>query len=253
MLPGSHPMAVRAHIRCGGRWFVTPLKRFTLFASIMLCTVGGTAAAESIRSQEINQCRTGDIITWGDGKDHAVSGPPLKFSYNHAGAPDWFSASDVLELANRAAAAWSLCGVNEPVVVAESPGVRQQGYVRILWDSAESRGNFGLANIDKKTLSLGPAPFALLKKRNPNHDGRETLQMLLSHEMGHFFGMMAHSRRCIDVLSYYDNGKGGKCYSREPKQMRLYKEYRSLLPTACDIQRCRIINEKPPLSDRQLL
>jgi hypothetical protein len=66
--------------------------------------------------------------------------------------------------------------------------------------------------------------------------------MVLAHEMGHFYGMLAHSRRCVDVLTYYNDGKGGQCYARDPSQLKLYPEYRSTLPTACDIQRCRILN-----------
>jgi hypothetical protein len=57
--------------------------------------------------------------------------------------------------------------------------------------------------------------------------------------------MLAHSRRCVDVLSYYNDGKGGQCYARDPSQLKLYPEYRSTLPTACDIQRCRILNRMP--------
>jgi hypothetical protein len=34
--------------------------------------------------------------------------------------------------------------------------------------------------------------------------------------------------------------------------MRLFKEYRSTLPTACDIERCRAINRMPPLPDGKL-
>jgi hypothetical protein len=124
--------------------------------------------------------------------------------------------------------------------------------IRIQWNELESRGNFGLANLGKQTLSLSAKAFGLLKARNPRYDSRETLQMVISHEMGHFFGLMAHSRRCVDVLSYYDNGKGEKCFSRDPSQMGLVIEYRSVLPTSCDIERCRKINGYTPLPNGQL-
>lgn len=68
--------------------------------------------------------------------------------------------------------------------------------------------------------------------------------MVISHEMGHFFGLMAHSRRCVDVLSYYDDGKGGKCIKRDPLDNGGVTEYRYSLPTACDIARCRQINKR---------
>ena len=76
-------------------------------------------------------------------------------------------------------------------------------------------------------------------------DALDTLQMVLSHEMGHFYGLMAHSRRCVDVLSYYHDGKGGQCFTRNPGLLKAFPEYRSSLPTACDIQRCRILNRIP--------
>jgi hypothetical protein len=124
--------------------------------------------------------------------------------------------------------------------------------IAVQWSEKGSGGNFGLANLGKRTISLGPGAFDLLKSRNPTYDARETLQLVISHEMGHFFGLMAHSRRCVDVLSYYDNGKGEKCYSRDPSQLRTLREYRHILPTACDIERCRKINGMSPLSGGRL-
>jgi hypothetical protein len=126
---------------------------------------------------------------------------------------------------------------------------KQNLIIVVNWDEAESRGNIGLANLKRRTLSLSPAVFGLLRTRNPKHDARETLQMVISHEMGHLFGLMAHSRRCIDVLSYYDNGKGETCFSRDPLWKRRMVEYRNILPTACDINRCRKANGIPPLSN----
>ena len=67
--------------------------------------------------------------------------------------------------------------------------------------------------------------------------------LIFIHEMGHFLGLMAHSRRCVDTLSYYDNGKGERCALRDPKSWGSVVEYRSMLPTACDIQRCRALNK----------
>ena len=66
--------------------------------------------------------------------------------------------------------------------------------------------------------------------------------MVVSHEMGHFFGLMAHSRRCIDVTSYYTDGKGGQCQTTDPGLLKAFGEYRATLPTACDIERCRRAN-----------
>ncbi len=224
-----------------------------MFTLILAADLFDAVAFESIRSQEINQCLSGEIVTWGDGKDRSAVASELKFVYDHAGAPEWFAESQVAAMVAKAAAEWSQCGIR--VVMIDRVGVWDQlkgVVIKVQWSAKESRGNFGLANQGMRTLSLGPGPFALLKARNPKHDARETLQLVISHEMGHFLGLMAHSRRCVDVLSYYDNGKGEKCYSRDVSQMKLYKEYRYLLPTACDIERCRMINGKPPLPDGKL-
>jgi hypothetical protein len=110
-------------------------------------------------------------------------------------------------------------------------------------NDAASRGNFALADLGQRQLSLSPAMFRLLKERNPNYPAEQTLQMAISHEMGHFFGLMAHSRRCVDVMSYYDDGKGARCHVRDERERKSVVEYRALLPTACDIERCRAANQ----------
>lgn len=212
-----------------------------LLSAASFCAAG----FESVRTQEINECRAGELLTWGDGQDRPATGLPLVFSYDPAAAPDGFPPALVAGMVGKAAAAWAQCGL--PVQVLAPGGERPPGSIRVQWSVQESGGNFGLANLSQRTLSLGPPAFELLRRRNPAHDARETLQMVISHEMGHFFGLVAHSRRCVDVLSYYDNGKGGKCYSRDESQMRLVAEYRHVLPTACDIERCRQVNGLPPL------
>jgi hypothetical protein len=221
----------------------------TLLADLGLSTV---AASESVRSQEINQCLNGEMITWGDGRDRPAINTPLKFTYSHVDAPEWFTDAVVSKMVTNAVAAWGQCGV--PAVMSGRDSTKAQpGVIRVQWSEKESGGNFGLANLSVRTLSLGPKAFGLLKSRNPAHDARETLQLVISHEMGHFFGLMAHSRRCVDVLSYYDNGKGEKCTSRDPSQMRTVKEYRHVFPTACDIERCRKTNGLPTLLNGRLV
>ena len=212
----------------------------------------GAHAAESVRTQEINQCRSGEVTTWGDGKDRPASSILLKFTYNPAGAPDRFAEPLVKGMVTKAAAEWSQCGVRGVVVGWDRTRSQQQDSITVQWSEKDSGGNFGLAHLGKRTLTLGPKAFELLRTRNPAYDARETLQLVISHEMGHFFGLMAHSRRCVDVLSYYDNGKGEKCYSRDPTQIHSVQEYRYTLPTACDIERCRKINGMPPLAEGRL-
>jgi hypothetical protein len=201
-------------------------------------------AVVELRNQEMTECSEGEIKTWEDNRDTAAKFSPIVFYYDHTGAPAWFSEKQVSELIERAASAWSQCGIPALVVSKNNKTNQSAGIVKIDWDVAGSRGNFGLANLTQNQLSLGSAAFQLLNQRNPKHNASETLQMVLSHEMGHFYGMMAHSRRCIDVLSYYHDGKGGQCFSRFPDIIRKFPEYRSTLPTACDIQRCKILNRK---------
>ena len=198
-------------------------------------------ASQPIREQEIAQCRPGEIATWGDGRDRPAISPSLVFVYDPAAAPAWFDEAAVLSALKKAAAAWSQCGVPGTVLSLNDPAVTNEA-VPVRWSDKASLGNFGLANLTQPALTLGPAAFQLLNTRNPTYDARQTLQMVISHEMGHLYGLVAHSRRCIDVTSSYDNGKGELCFARDRSLLKTVPEYRSILPTACEIQRCRMLN-----------
>ena len=208
------------------------------------CSVLTTYAFESVRDQEIRQCLPGEIATWGDGVDRPALSQHLLFGYNHRDAPAWFSQATVIAALKKAAVAWSECGIKASVgnALASDTATQPPNWVRVQWHDTQSAGNFALANLLGRTLSLSPAAFAMLMNRNPAHDAPETLQMVISHEMGHFFGLMAHSRRCVDVTSYYSNGKGERCFARDINLFGSVPEYRASLPTACDLQRCRIAN-----------
>lgn len=219
-----------------------PLLIRTLIALSFLGVLTQAAAVDSVRTQEIKECRDGEIATWPDGKDRSAVSSPLIFVFDPDGTPDWFERGQVLAMVQRAADGWSACGIPSQVMLQQGATAFPQGAIRIEWSEKESRGNFGLANLGQRSLSLAPSAFGLLRQRNPAHDARQTLQMVLSHEMGHFYGLMAHSRRCVDVLSYYNNDKGEVCFSRDPSQLRSVPEYRHNLPTACDIERCRRAN-----------
>jgi hypothetical protein len=212
----------------------------TLLAAAMVAA--WPAGAASVRSDEIAECRPGEIATWNDGRDRPAVGGEVRLLYRHAGAPPWFDEALVLGAVQRAANAWAACGVPALVVTEVSAALRPQSLVVVQWHDGGARGNFGLADLGRRTLSLGPAAFQLLATRNPRHPARDILQMVISHEMGHFFGLMAHSRRCVDVMSYYDDGHGQACSTRDGGSPRAVTEYRALLPTACDIARCRAVN-----------
>jgi len=212
-------------------------------AALAIAWLALAAAAQApLREQEIAQCLPGEAATWGDGQDRPVAGGALRLAYRHDDAPPWFNADQVLAVVQRAAQAWSACGIAVQVQAVAPGGRVPPGAVLVLWSDAAAGGNFGLANLRTYSLALGPAAFRTLNQRNPTHPADDTLQMVVSHEMGHFFGLMAHSRRCVDVMSYYDNGRGERCFTRAGGMPAVRGDYRALLPTACDIARCRAVN-----------
>ena len=216
-------------------------------AALAAITPAAAAAADvaAVRADEIARCLPGELLTWGDGRDRPAAAGAVRLAYRHAGAPAWFDEALVVGTLQRAVQAWSACGVPAEVIADSGVGLNPAAEVQVRWDDAGTRGNFALANLANRSLSLSPAMFALLRQRNPRHPAVQTLQMTLSHEIGHFFGLMAHSRRCIDVMSYYDNGQGQVCATRDGGSPKAVVEYRALLPTACDIARCRAVNGRP--------
>lgn len=203
-----------------------------------------------LRADEIAQCLPGEVQTWGDGRDRPAIANPLRLAYRHDGAPAWFTAGQVMQSLLRAAEGWSGCGVPAYVVPAVNGRPLAAGTVLVYWDDPASAGTFGLAHLSQRTLALGAGAFGLLRERNPRYPADEVLQMVVSHEMGHFFGLMGHSRRCVDVMSYYTDAQGQTCSTRDGGSHRRLPEYRAVLPTACDIARCRAANGLPPLEPR---
>lgn len=202
----------------------------------------GAQAADHVREQEIASCLPQEVATWADGSDRPAGVSALRLVVRHDDAPPWFGAAQVLAMVDRAAQSWAACGIGVQVRALPPGTAVPDGAVLVLWSDERAAGHFGLANLRTRTLALGPAAFRLLNSRNPAHPAQDTLQMVLSHEMGHFFGLMAHSRRCVDVMSYYDNGKGERCFTRDGRVPAGRTDYRALLPTACDIARCRAVN-----------
>lgn len=139
--------------------------------------------------------------------------------------------------------AWSACGVPGQVLSDAAAAMHDaRSLVRVQWNALERRGNAGLSHLGLRSLTLGPAVFQLLSQRRGRLVALDTLQMTLSHEIGHFYGLMAHSRRCVDVMSYCDNGRGEHCSTRDGSNYRAVPQYRASPPTACDIKRCRALN-----------
>ena len=198
----------------------------------------------ALRESEIAQCLPKEIANWNDGaKDTKMLSPSMVYVYEHQGAPAGVSEDAVFSVLQQAASAWDQCGGQNTVMLKrdffDTKGVFK---IAVQWNDDDKLGTIGLANITQKTLTLSPEAFLNLKKANASRNLMETLQMVVSHEVGHFQGLTAHSRRCVDVLSYYSNDAGEKCFIRDNGVMPKNFEYRSLLPTACDIQRCRMAN-----------
>lgn len=233
-----------------------------LLAAVLAAVLAGAAAAwarpdpaqaeplQRLRAAEIATCLPGEAQTWGDGRDRPALANPLRLAYRHEGAPPWFSATQVLQSLLRAAEGWAPCGIAAHVVAAVPGRPIAPGTVLVYWDDPASAGSFGLAHLAQRTLTLGAGAFALLRERNPRHPAEEVLQMVVSHEMGHFYGLMGHSRRCVDVMSYYTDAQGRSCRIRDGGSHRRLPEYRALLPTACDIARCRAANGRPAVDAR---
>jgi hypothetical protein len=210
----------------------------------LLAAAPALALQPGVRAQEISSCLPGELRTWGDGRDRPVADAPLRLAYQHAGAPPWFSDLQVRARVQQAATAWAECGVPVQMLPPEAAPPWPAGTVRVHWQAPEHSAHFGLAHLGERSLSLGRGAFGLLQARNPSYPALNVLQMVLSHELGHFFGLMAHSSRCVDVMSYYTDAGGQACHTRDGQDHRRLPEYRALLPTACDIQRCRALNAR---------
>jgi hypothetical protein len=217
-------------------------KRIIVTAGMVLLMLGAVGANGTVREQEMAQCFPGEIATWQDGRDRPTVSSPMVIWYDHGQAPAWLSQTKVRTAILNAATAWSSCGVQISLLPFSPSTVKPDGSVLFQWSDEGSLRNFGLANLTIRSLNLGPSAFQLLRDRRPALDPTETLQMVISHEMGHLLGVVAHSKRCVDVTSYYNNGQGERCLTRDGSPMQPGVEYRASLPTACDIARCKAAN-----------
>lgn len=214
-----------------------------------------TSREYALRKEEISQCLSNDIQTWGDGeKDTKMLSQKMVFVYQHLGAPKPVLEQSMLTLLRTAASSWDQCGGTNLVVldkdyVTTTPGLK----ITVDWNDKETVGTIGIANITKRKLTFNPEIVQKIIQINESKNLNEsylleTLQMTASHEIGHFQGLSSHSKRCVDVLSYYSVG-GEKCTTRNGGSMPLgFYEYRSSLPTSCDIERCRIANKNSNLT-----
>jgi hypothetical protein len=205
----------------------------------------------ALRQSEIAQCLPGELATWGDGpRDTQMLSPKMVFVYEHQGAPSIVSEDSMMAVLQESAASWDACGGSNKVVLAREFSPANGGMkITVQWNDKDTTGAIGVANITKKALSFSPEIVQRVIQINAGKNLPvkyliDTLQMTASHEIGHFQGLSAHSKRCVDVLSYYTVG-GQRCSVRDNSVVPTkFYEYRSTLPTACDIDRCLIANKK---------
>ena len=192
-----------------------------------------------VRQREIALCPAVPD-TWGDGRDRPAPVSRLRFAYDEDGAPVDFPRAKMQAMIVAALQGWGDCGLQLEWL----PAAGSEATHRIAWRHNDDGQTIGLADLGARRLWLSPKVFALLRGRNPQLM-ESTMQMTLSHEIGHFLGLVAHSRRCVDVTSYYSDRQGRRCdtavaggISGVPGRL----EFRSELPTACDVARCRRAN-----------
>lgn len=218
--------------------------RLCLLILVLFCFASKDSHAS--RDQEILSCLPEELKTWKDGVDRRISEQSVTFTYQSS-SKSLLDEEDLKRMISRASEAWSDCGIRVELKEQNSSEAnRRNGEITIKWADRSMEG-VAHANISSRELLLNPEVFQLLKKKGGFPLLKSSLQMTLSHEMGHFLGMMAHSKRCVDVMSYYTSpsGESGeRCIIRDPSEFRKFTEYRSELPTACDIDRCRKLNRE---------
>lgn len=203
-------------------------------------------AAQAERQRQIAQCNDNDIaITTAHGTQasYHVGYSSLRFFYNPALAPEAVSEAQMAALIGNAGGAWSACGIRgEYAGLTQDLDARDNATV-FQWFNSDG---VPIAGYRKgSTIYLNIAVFQKWHAVSPKY-AMEALQQVIAHEMGHSYGVVEHSARCIDVMATYDSFD--KC-EQSPVAPRLIEDGERVFqmrahtfPTACDIQRCRRVN-----------
>ena len=137
--------------------------------------------------------------------------------------PDFISEVSTFAVLQASASSWDpYVGSNMVVLISQMDSAYTGVKIAVHWSDKDKSGTIGLANITQKILTFSPEVFRKLKdinaaKKLPIEYLMETLQMTASHEIGHFQGLSSHSKRCVDVLSYYAvGGKNAICVAMCP-------------------------------------
>jgi hypothetical protein len=208
------------------------------------------AEGQRLRAKEVAECPDEDMATQTahgnvPANALAVGGrfASLRFAYNPALAPESVPEGRLGGMISAAAQAWSACGIRGEFVGGTQDLAGAANTFVVQWYSSEG---VPIAGYRKgTTIYLNAGHFEAMRAHSEVL-ALDVMQRLISHEMGHAFGLVEHSARCIDVMATEDSFD--KC-DREPAaprpvrdKDRIYAVKGEAFPTACDIKRCRQVN-----------
>jgi hypothetical protein len=211
-------------------------------------------AAQAERQRQIAQCNDNDMATTtahGTQASYPVGYSSLRFFYNPALAPEGANEAQMAAMIASAGAAWSACGIRGEYAGPTNELDARDNATVMQWFNSDG---VPIAGYSKgSTIYLNIAVFQRWYDVSPKY-AMEALQQVIAHEMGHSYGVVEHSARCIDVMATYD--AFDKC-EQSPVAPRLIEDGNRVfqlrahtLPTACDIQRCRKVNSAVALLQR---
>ncbi|WP_121242371.1 hypothetical protein [Sulfurisoma sediminicola] len=208
------------------------------------------AEAQRLRATEVAECPDGEMATQtahGNVPVNAlaVAGRfnSLRFAYNPALAPESVPEARLAGIISAAAQAWSACGIRGEFVGTTQDMSGAANTFVVQWYNSEG---VPIAGYRKgTTIYLNAGHYQTMRAHSEVY-AQDVMQRLISHEMGHAFGLVEHSARCVDVMATEDSFD--KC-DRDPAAPRTIRDTDKLFfvkqqafPTACDIKRCRLIN-----------
>jgi hypothetical protein len=211
------------------------------------------AEAQRLRAKEVAECLEGEMATQtalGNAPVNAlaVGGRfnALRFAYNPALAPESVPEARLGGMIAAAAQAWSVCGIPGQFVGITQDLTGTGNTFIVQWYNSEG---VPIAGYRKgTTIYLNAGHYQTMRAHSEVY-AQDVMQRLISHEMGHAFGLVEHSARCVDVMATEDSFD--KC-DRDPAAPRTIQDTDKLFfvkqqafPTACDIKRCREVNALP--------
>jgi hypothetical protein len=208
------------------------------------------AEAQQLRAKEVAECPEGEMATQTAHGNvpvnaMAVAGRfnSLRFAYNPALAPESMPEARLGGMISAAALAWSACGIPGQFVGTTQELAGTDNTFVVQWYNSEG---VPIAGYRKgTTIYLNAGHYQTMRAHSEVY-AQDVMQHLISHEMGHAFGLVEHSARCVDVMATEDSFD--KC-DREPAAPRTLQDAGKIFfikgqafPTACDIKRCRQVN-----------